>query len=68
MEYLGWSTWYLGWCTWYLGWHTWYLGDCINLGKAEDGVEVHEWDEVLHQLRAPPKLFLGLTWHVSAKS
>ena len=40
----------------------------INLSKAEDGVEVHEGDQVLHQLWAPPEFLLSLTYHVSAKT
>ena len=67
-KYWIWSIWHLVWCTWYLGWSTfWYLGWCINLSELEKGVVVHEGNQVVYQLRAPPELFLGLTYHVSAK-
>ena len=44
-------------------------GQLVTLGKGEDGASVQEGDQLLHQLRAPPELFLcsilhftGLGW------
>ena len=33
----------------------------MGLGKGDDGEGVEEGDQVLHQLRAPPELFLSFT-------
>ena len=46
----------------------WYLLWCIYLSKADGGAGVQEGEQGLHQLRAPPELFLSLTKHCSAKT
>ena len=40
----------------------------MRLGKTDDGGGVEEKEQVLHQLRAAPELFLSLTKHFSEKT
>ena len=40
-------------------------GELVALGKVEDGPSVKDDDQLLHQLRAPPKLFLCFIHHLT---
>ena len=38
-------------------------GELVTLGKGKDGASVKEGEQLLHQLRAPPKLCLCFVCH-----